>query len=216
MRPLVKTAVVIDYQNVNTRASKLFSKDDEGLAAKTFVNPWRFAKEALAFRNRFRPSAEKLNLNRVSVFRGLPHPVLDAEENALNQIQKEKWEHDGNGKLEVIHRDLSYRTGPDKSEEGSRNFKKYLAREEKGIDVLCAIALLRFLQDEDIDAVILASIDSDLEPALEEGIRISLAKPLETLSWHLPDAPGGKNRIGAKLGIWNTGLPESVYRRVLD
>jgi hypothetical protein len=216
MGPVVKTAVVIDYQNVNTRASKLFLNNGGEVASQTFVNPWQYAQNALAFRNKFRPSVANLILDRVSVFRGLPHPVLDAEENSLNQIQKEKWENQGNGNLEVIHRDLSYRTGPAKNGEGSKNQKKYSAREEKGIDVLCAIAVLRFLQDPDIDAVILASIDSDLEPALEEGIRIAPAKTLETMSWHLPGASGGKNRIGAKLGIWNTGLPESVYRRVLD
>lgn len=216
MRSLVKTAVVIDYQNVNTRASNLFLRDENVSAPQPFVNPWRFAQHALAFRNRFRPAVENLMLDRVSVYRGLPHPVLDAEENALNQIQKEKWEQEASGRLEVIHRDLSYRFGPVNREVSSKNFKKYLAREEKGIDVLCAIAILRFLQDPNVDAVILASIDSDLEPALEEGIRISPSKTLETLSWHLPDAPGGKNRIGAKLGIWNTGLPEAVYRRVLD
>ena len=101
MRPLMKTAVVIDYQNVNTRASNLFLTDHKGTAPQAFVNPWRFAQNALAFRNRFRPAVENLTLHRVSVYRGLPHPVLDAEENALNQIQKEKWEKEANGKLEI-------------------------------------------------------------------------------------------------------------------
>lgn len=210
------TAVVIDYQNVNTCAAKLFPNIGNHSNLDNFVNPLHFAKQAVAFRNRFRASSTQLNLARVSVYRGLQSAVLDPDENALNQIQKRKWERQGQGQLEVVHRDLSYRRTDNSQVPGGKRSRDYAAREEKGIDVLCAIAVLRYLQDPQIDAVILASIDSDLEPALEEGLRLAPNKILETLSWHLPAAPGGKNRIGAKLGIWNTGLPEAVYRRVLD
>lgn len=210
------TAVVIDYQNVNTCAAKLFPDIANRSNLDNFVNPLDFAKQAINFRNRFRASSTQLNLARVSVYRGLPSAVLDPHENSLNQIQKKKWEHQGQGQLELIHRDLSYRWTDNSRVPGAKRNRDYAVREEKGIDVLCAIAVLRYLQDPGIDAVILASIDSDLEPALEEGRRVAPNKTLETLSWHLPGAPGGKNRIGAKLGVWNTGLPEAIYRRVLD
>jgi hypothetical protein len=206
----------VDYQNLNTRGAYLFRNSITNSRAVDFVNPYKFAVEAISFRNRFRTGTAKLSLAHVTVYRGLPSPVLDPDENAQNQIQKSLWEHQGIGQLEVVHRDLSYRWGGNEQPGLRKRPKSYLSREEKGIDVLCAIAVLRYLQDPQIDAVILASIDSDLEPALEEGRRVAPNKTLETLSWHLPDAPGGKNRIGAKLGVWNTGLPEAVYRRVLD
>jgi hypothetical protein len=213
---ILKTAVVLDYQNLNTRGAHLFRNSISKSEPTDFVNPFKFAVEAISFRNRFRKGTGKLLLSQVSAYRGLPSPVLDPDENSKNQIQKSLWEQQGKGQLEIVHRDLSYRWEENSHQGLRKRPKNYLSREEKGIDVLCAIAVLRYLQDPQIDAVILASIDSDLEPALEEGLRLAPNKILETLSWHLPAAPGGKNRIGAKLGIWNTGLPEAVYRRVLD
>jgi uncharacterized LabA/DUF88 family protein len=212
----MKTAFVIDYQNVNTRGGKLFSNSTQAPGANLFVNPFAFAVNAIEERNRIKKRGQRLELEIVSVYRGLPNADADPEENALNQTQKENWERESGGKLELHHRGLSYRWSSEPHLESKTPSKRYSSREEKGIDVLCAISVLRHLQDPNIDAVILASIDSDLEPALEEGKRAAPKKILETVSWHLPGAPGGNNRIGAKLGIWNTGLPEAVYRRVLD
>lgn len=53
-------------------------------------------------------------------------------------------------------------------------------KKEKGINVLCALALVREASAADVDLVILASHDSDLAPALDEAIRLSSSK-VETL-----------------------------------
>lgn len=55
--------------------------------------------------------------------------------------------------------------------------------EEKGIDVLCALAVVREAQNANIDLVILASQDTDLVPALNEAIAYRSAK-IETCSWY--------------------------------
>jgi uncharacterized protein (UPF0548 family) len=54
---------------------------------------------------------------------------------------------------------------------------------EEGVDVLCALALIREASDPNIDLVILASQDTDLEAALDEALSLGTAKA-ETASWY--------------------------------
>jgi hypothetical protein len=221
----VKTAVVIDYQNVQTRGSWLFAREPSTKLQRNFVNPVKFAETVISVRNASRRSAGTLQLAKICVFRGLPNADADPEENSNNQSQKAQWEKSSPVPIEINHRNVSYKWNPlDKN--GGRKLnelshprfpgKAYSGREEKGIDVLCAISVLKQLQDATVDAVILASIDSDLEPALEEGRQINPEKTLETVSWYAPDQTGGRNRIGQNLGLWNTRLHAGIFYQVLD
>ncbi len=88
---------------------------------------------------------------------------------------------------------------------------------EKGIDVLCALAVVRQAQRPDVDLVILASHDSDLEPALDEALALGSAK-IETFSWC---DPVQRHRIrqlrpGSGRTIWNTRLGETEFRNCWD
>jgi hypothetical protein len=88
---------------------------------------------------------------------------------------------------------------------------------EKGIDVLCALAVVREAQRADVDLVILASHDSDLEPALDEALALRSAK-IETFSWY---DPAQRHRIrqlrpGTGRSIWNTRLGESEFHNCWD
>lgn len=220
--------MVIDYQNVLTRGSRLFADLTPKSASRsaTAINPLLLAQQAVAERNRINWRKQKLQLSRINVYRGLPSASADPEENSINQAQKSRWEAESSIPLEVIQRSLSYRWNPFTQGSSQRQLnpsshprfpnKSYQSREEKGVDVMCAVAVLRHLQDSEIDAVILASIDSDLEPALEEGLRVYPLKTIETVSWFSATEAGGKNRIGAKLGIWNTGLGRSIYESVVE
>lgn len=58
---------------------------------------------------------------------------------------------------------------------------------EKGVDVLCALALVREARNPDIGLVILASHDSDLDPALDEAAALGTAK-IETFLLGRPRA----------------------------
>ncbi|HEY4420939.1 MAG TPA: hypothetical protein VGN22_15560 [Pseudonocardia sp.] len=62
------------------------------------------------------------------------------------------------------------------------------SKSEKGIDVLCALAMVREARSPDVDLGILASHDSDLEPALDEAIALQYAK-VETFSRSDPAQP---------------------------
>ncbi len=79
----------------------------------------------------------------------------------------------------VVHRPLKYRYERDAAGRpriGIDGKRIVESKCEKGIDVLCALALVREAQRPDVDLVILASHDSDLEPALDEALVLGSAK----------------------------------------
>ena len=53
----------------------------------------------------------------------------------------------------------------------------------KGCGRIVRVALIREASDPNIDLVILASQDTDLEPALDEALSLGTAK-VETASWY--------------------------------
>lgn len=100
---------------------------------------------------------------------------------------------------------------------GADGKKVVESKGEKGIDVLCALAVVRETRRPDVDLVVLASHDSDLEPALDEALGLRSAK-IETFSWY---DPAQRHRIrqlrpGAGRSIWNTRLGEGEFRNCWD
>lgn len=88
-------------------------------------------------------------------------------------------------------------------------------KREKGIDVLCALALVREARADDIDLVILASADTDLTPALDEAVRLRSAK-IETVRWFNKDVPSTRGVHRTEHRIWNTRLGEDRFRKSID
>lgn len=87
---------------------------------------------------------------------------------------------------------------------------------EKGVDVLCALALVRQALDPDIDLVILASQDSDLEPALAEASAFGSAK-VETFSWYTSARRHKSTEISSQgTRLWNTRLGETEFKHCWD
>jgi hypothetical protein len=76
------------------------------------------------------------------------------------------------------------------------------AKQEKGIDVLVALAVLREARVPDTSLVILASTDTDLAPVLDEAFELHLAK-IETVSWWSPDHRNQQLRADRAV-VWNT------------
>jgi len=86
-------------------------------------------------------------------------------------------------RVTVHHRPLKYTYERDSDGRPLRdgNGRKIATgKSEMGIDVLCALAVVREARRPDLDLVILASQDSDLEPALDEALNLRSAK-IETL-----------------------------------
>ena len=204
---MLNAAVLVDYQNVHLTSLEVFDSDDESRSSS--LNPLLFATCLIEERNS-RVKDERLlaKLKRVEVYRGLPSSIHDPIDNARNLEQKRRWMEDP--RVQVTLRPLKYsRTRPSKANASS---KGYVVKREKGIDVLCALAVVRNAQSPDIDLVVLASHDSDLEPALEEAVLLSPETKIETASWFNPSTKKGWIRLNPRVStpIWNNRLGRSI------
>jgi hypothetical protein len=153
-------------------------------------------------------------LSRVEVYRGLPSSIHDPRDHASNLEQMKRWTQDP--RLSVTHRNLKYDLSPSTFPDGRP--KKYSSKVEKGIDVLCALAIMRNANSNLIDLVIVASHDSDLEPAVEEAQSQSKRTKLETVSWFNPKYKFARSKMNPKTStpIWNTALGQEVFRDSFD
>ncbi len=220
MTAQLRTSVVIDYQNLHLTGHGLFESTKYLPRHETLVDPLHFANLLLDARNRGqREGFPDALLRRVLVFRGEPSPEHDPDGYARNQAQKAQWERDP--RVRVTLRPLKYRydRGADGRPATDTAGRKILAGppQEKGVDVLCALALVREAQDPTVELVILASSDSDLAPALDEVQRLGTAK-VETFCWY-----DTKQRLGYQLHpsdrsrpSWNTRLDEDAFRASWD
>jgi hypothetical protein len=217
--PDLQAVVVMDYQNVHLTAHELFAISKHLPRHESLVDPLHFGNQLIIARNRAqRAGMDHAVLSRVLVYRGQPSVEHDPKPYARNQAQKAHWERDQ--RVTVTHRPLKYRYEHDSEGRlllGADGNKVVESKGEKGIDVLCALAVVREAQRADVDLVILASHDSDLEPALDEALALRSAK-IETFSWY---DPAQRHRIrqlrpGTGRSIWNTRLGESEFRNCWD
>ena len=188
--------------------------------ARCARRPPHFANQLLQVRNsRQRPGYDRAVLRFVDVFRGEPSPDHEPKAHARNQVQKAQWERDK--RVAVTLRPLKYRYQRDEhgrpiTDPGTGVKIPSGPPQEKGVDVLCALALVRRALSRDVDLVILASHDSDLVPAIDEVLALGTAK-VETFSWYSPGRPSFELRPTDRSQLtWNTRLGESNFLNCLD
>ena len=215
----LRTVIVVDYQNVHLTGHSRFEATRWRPKHEALIDPLHFAHQLLSQRNsRQREGWPSASLALVDVYRGLPSPDHEPAAYARNLAQKRHWERDG--RVRVTHRPLRYRYERDESGIPVRDPQTGLKipvgpPTEKGVDVMCALALLRHAQSPDVDLVILASLDSDLIPALDEVS--SLGKRVETFSWWNPRMRGFEMHLSdPEKRVWNTRLNEQAFLRCLD
>jgi hypothetical protein len=217
--PLLRAVIVMDYQNVHLTGHGLFSVSRHLPPHEALVHPLHFANQLIRARNLAqRPDMDHALLVKVLVYRGLPLPEHDPKPYARNQAQKANWERDR--RVSVHMRPMKYRYQRDaagRPASGPDGQRIVTGKDEKGVDVLCALALVREARLPDVDLVVLASHDSDLEPALDEAIALQSAK-VETFSWLDAANPGATRQLRAGGGrrIWNTRLGETEFRNCWD
>ncbi|MGQ0573850.1 MAG: hypothetical protein ACT4RN_06550 [Pseudonocardia sp.] len=217
--PDLRAVVVVDYQNVHLTAHELFAVSRHLPRHESLVDPLHFANQLIIARNRAqRPGMDHAELAHVLVYRGQPSAEHDPKPYARNQAQKAHWERDG--RVTVTHRPLKYRYQRDPAGRavlGPDGKRVVESKGEKGIDVLCALAVVREAQRSDVDLVVLASHDSDLEPALDEALVLDSAK-IETFSWYDPAQPHRIRQLrpGSGRRIWNTRLGGIEFRNCWD
>jgi uncharacterized LabA/DUF88 family protein len=187
----LRAAVIIDYQNVHLTGAGLFEPYKP--KHECLIHPLHYANHLIHARNKSqrqgRPAAR---LARVLVYRGLPSAEQDPKPYVRNLAQQTEWERDP--RVKVTLRPLKYRY--QRTEDGLKATDAtgrpiIVERLEKGVDVLCALAVIREARDPNIDVVILASQDTDLEPALDEALSLGKAK-VETASWYDKRQPAGQ------------------------
>ncbi len=215
---VAQAVVVMDYQNVHLMGNGLFAPGQP--PHLSLVHPLHYANRLLHARNRNqRPGVGSVQaqLAQVLVYRGLPSPLHDSAHYNRSQAQKAEWERDL--RVKVTLRPLKYEYQRDASGRKATDgggAPIVTGKVEKGIDVLCALAVVREARLTSIDIVILASQDSDLEPALDEALSMTCAK-VETSSWYDPVNHSSRElRPSSGRKIWNTRLNANDFAAVRD
>ena len=203
-------AVVVDYQNVHLTGASLFlpgRPPEEGL-----IDPFRFACQLAQARDaKIADERYKATVKRVEVFRGLPIPEDDPDANRRNQAQKAEWERGHHGVVRVTLRPLKYAW----DYFDGRKVPVRASRREKGIDVLCALALVDLARSGRYDVVVLASRDTDLAPALDNAARTTRTK-IEAVKWFDPADRRTRGNISTRARIWTTSMTRDHFTASLD
>lgn len=216
--PALRTAVVMDYQNVHLVGHETFPCSRHLDRHECLVDPLLFAQQLLTARNsNQRPGYPAAQLRDIWVYRGLPSSEHDPDDNARSLAQQTHWERDL--RVHVSLRPLRYRVERDATGRPMLDIhgrKTIIEKREKGVDVLCALAVVREAARADIDLVILASSDSDLEPAIDEARDLGTAK-VEVFRWNSPDSFVYQLRAGDKTKpVWCTRLDEAAFQACWD
>lgn len=211
----MRAAVVIDYQNMMRTGAQLFHP--EAKKHEKVLDPFRFANTLIQVRNsKQKPGMEHATLQRIFVYRGMPNASYQPTPNAYAMAQVAQWSK--NFMVNVETRPLKYRHRFDdegcKVRDPSGRFV-FESIQEKGIDVMCALAMVREARKFDIEVVILASHDTDLVPALDEAAQLGQAK-IETVSWYDTAQRERCSQLRAGRPMWNTLLNRSEYELCLD
>lgn len=203
-------AVVVDYQNVHLTGASLFlpgRPPEEGL-----IDPFRFACQLAQARNaKINDAARHASVKRVEVLRGLPIPEDDPDAYRRNQAQKVEWERGHHGVLSATLRPLKYTW----DYHDGRRVPVRSSRREKGVDVLCALALVDLARSGLYDVVVLASRDTDLAPALDNAARTPRTK-VEAAKWYDPAAGWTRGNIRTQRRLWTTSMTREHFMASLD
>lgn len=149
-KSLQEVVVFIDYQNLYNDARRAFAKSGDA-APFGQVHPIKLA-QLLVARQPMGVTAER-TLKEVRAYRGRPDSTKEPKTYGAHMRQSAAWEKAG---VNLIHRPLRYPHDWPAS-----------PPEEKGIDVQLAIDVAVMAVNGEFDVAIIASTDTDLQPALE-------------------------------------------------
>ena len=190
--------MLIDFQNIHLTARDRFGPPG-ALAARTLIHPVRFAEQVLATRAIRQQDLHQrtAGLVLVNVYRGLPSNGRQPGLYAAALAQRSERTRDP--RVMVWYQPLRY----------PATWPAEPAR-EKGVDVKVAIDLIRLADSGAVDVIVVASHDTDLEPALELAGSHGRTK-IETAGW-----VGAKRLRVPGRNIWHTALDEHGFARSRD
>lgn len=214
----LRTAVVLDYQNVHLGAADLFAPGQP--RHDSLIHPLHFARRLVHTRNRNqREGYPQAELSGVYVFRGQPSAEHEPEQYRYCSESAREWE-SSDPRVHVTLRPLKYRYeyGADGTVVRDVNGVPVTKGRpsEKGVDVLCALEVVEQSRRGDIDLVILASRDTDLQPALDLVCETRSSR-VETFAWKKTGQKfRGSLMPSQPYRIWNTNLNEEDFLAVRD
>ena len=126
-------------------------------------------------------------------------------------MQRDNWISGRAGLINVTLRPLKY--GYRKVD--GRSVPDPTNAQEKGIDVLCALSLVRLARSGNYDVVVLASRDTDLAPAIDEAAQVGAAK-IEAVKWFDRSVPQSRGNLPTVTKIWTTSLTYQHFQNCLD
>lgn len=187
-----RVVVFMDYQNVHGWARRQFYAHGTD-PAQGHIDPLRVAQHLCQRRSR------QSELKQVRVYRGRPNPEKQEGATRANDRQHDAWV--TSPLVHVTRRNVRYpKKWPD------------VPAEEKGIDVAVAVDMIHLaIQDQDADAFILFSSDTDLLPALETIDRLQL-KHIEVAAW----AKGNRLRFDGTQKPWCHNIDETTFHTLED
>jgi hypothetical protein len=205
----LRAVVVIDYQNVHLTAHSHFRPDYP--IHDALICPGAFARVLIDIRNR--TSHLSADLTGVQVYRGLPEPEHDFLGYQRNLAQQQRWESDP--LVAVTHIPLRYRVIRQcYSTGGPGGAEPEVEVQEKGLDVLCALAVVSAAARSDVDLVVLATHDRDLDPAVSAVQHAATAR-IEGFQWY-----GGRGKPTGRLRgdghLWCTRIDEDGFTASRD
>lgn len=184
--------LIVDYQNIHLTAHDLFAPRGTPVRG-SLVDPLSFAEKVVEVRSARQqiPRQKTARLEAVNVFRGSPSNHREPGLYSAAQRQRAMWSRDP--RVNVAYRTLRYPGNWGQSWCTDRP-------REKGIDVLVALDLVDQAQTGAFDIVILASHDTDMEPAVERAFRYRHAR-IETAGWY-----GARRLRPHGHNVWHTAL----------
>ena len=196
-RKNMRACLLIDYQNIHLTGHDAFCP--EGVPRhESLLLPGSYAQQIEDVRAAMAPSeVAQAHIDRIVVFRGMPSNRKQPESYSRSQAQFSQWSVDR--RVEIAKRPLRYPPGwPD------------VPAQEKGIDVMLAVELIQVAMGGEFGVVIVATHDTDLEPAIEtaEGLGSTV---VETAGWQ-----GRKLLRGGRGDRWHTFLNGAHFVRCRD
>lgn len=196
---MTRVAVFIDYQNMYYGARRAFG--DPAVDAPSFghLDPAALARLLTDLGRAVDPGRA---LVATSVYRGEPGRPSHRRLRAAFTRQTSRWRADPT---------VTVKTTPLRYRREVVSGATVWRAEEKGIDVLLAVDVVRGCYVDEFDTALIASADTDLLPALDEALRVG--KRVETASWSGPGIGFTALRVSSHR-IWSHHLDRRHFERV--
>lgn len=190
-----RCAVLIDYMNAYEGAMRAVGADRSSPGTEGQFDPFEVARLLRARRQK--RTRRRQSLVFVGVYRGMPTPRRDPGRAARASRQVERWktaEVRTGAPLVVRTRPLSYRYG---------------RPQEKGVDVMLAVDLVKGTLLGQFDAAVVFTGDTDLLPAIEAAT--SMGVVCDSASW-----VGGARRLRPPHVAYEHRLGPDDYHQTRD